>query len=70
MDDDTPIENRIVTKSLMGAQVKVEGHHFEIRKQLLDYDDVLNNPAPDHIRGTTQGTDRRSPERQYLDYDR
>ena len=43
MDDDTPIENRIVTKSLMGAQVKVEGHHFEIRKQLLDYDDVLNN---------------------------
>ena len=43
MDDDTPIENRIVTKSLIGAQVKVEGHHFEIRKQLLDYDDVLNN---------------------------
>ena len=43
MDEDTPIENRIVTKSLEGAQVKVEGHHFEIRKQLLDYDDVLNN---------------------------
>ena len=43
MDDDTPIENRIVTKSLEGAQVKVEGHHFEIRKHLLDYDDVLNN---------------------------
>ena len=43
MDDDTPIENRIVTKSLAGAQVKVEGHHFEMRKHLLDYDDVLNN---------------------------
>ena len=42
MDDDTPIENRIVTKSLEGAQVKVEGHHFEIRKHLLEYDDVLN----------------------------
>ena len=43
LDDDTPIENRIVTKSLEGAQVKVEGHHFEMRKHLLDYDDVLNN---------------------------
>ena len=43
LDDDTPIENRIVTKSLEGAQVKVEGHHFESRKHLLDYDDVLNN---------------------------
>ena len=42
MDDDTPIENRIVTKSLEGAQVKVEGHHFEMRKHLLEYDDVLN----------------------------
>ena len=43
LDDSTPIENRIVTKSLKSAQVKVEGHHFEARKQLLDYDDVLNN---------------------------
>ena len=43
LDEDTPIENRIVTKSLEGAQVKVEGHHFETRKHLLDYDDVLNN---------------------------
>ena len=43
LDDNTPIENRIVTKSLESAQVKVEGHHFEARKQLLDYDDVLNN---------------------------
>ena len=43
LDEDTPIENRMVTKSLEGAQVKVEGHHFEIRKHLLEYDDVLNN---------------------------
>ena len=43
MDDDTPIENRVVTKSLASAQVKVEGHHFEMRKHLLEYDDVLNN---------------------------
>ena len=43
MDDETPIENRIVTKSLASAQVKVEGRHFEVRKHLLEYDDVLNN---------------------------
>ncbi len=43
MDEETPIENRVVTKSLESAQVKVEGHHFEIRKHLLEYDDVLNN---------------------------
>ena len=43
LDEDTPIENRMVTRSLEGAQVKVEGHHFEIRKHLLEYDDVLNN---------------------------
>ena len=43
LDDDTPIENRVVTKSLGNAQVKVEGHHFDTRKHLLDYDDVLNN---------------------------
>ena len=32
LGDDMPIENRIVTKSLTSAQVKVEGHHFESRK--------------------------------------
>ena len=43
LDEDTPIENRIVTKSLESAQVKVEGTHFDARKHLLEYDDVLNN---------------------------
>ena len=43
LGDDTPLENRMVTKSLEGAQVKVEGLHFESRKHLLEYDDVLNN---------------------------
>ena len=42
MDEDTPIENRLVTKSIGNAQVKVEGYHFDLRKHLLDYDDVLN----------------------------
>ncbi|MBI2483059.1 preprotein translocase subunit SecA [Candidatus Uhrbacteria bacterium] len=40
--DEVPIENRIVTKQIEGAQRKVEHHHFDTRKHLLEYDDVLN----------------------------
>ncbi|HPV70311.1 MAG TPA: preprotein translocase subunit SecA [Candidatus Magasanikbacteria bacterium] len=40
--DDMPIENKMVSKSLESAQRKVEGHNFDIRKHLLDYDDVIN----------------------------
>ena len=40
--EDTAIENRMITKTLENAQVKVEGYHFDIRKHLLEYDDVLN----------------------------
>ncbi len=42
MDEDTPIENSIVSRSLESAQKKVEGHNFDIRKQLVEYDDVMN----------------------------
>jgi preprotein translocase subunit SecA len=40
--EDMPIENRIVSRSIEAAQKKVEGHNFDIRKYLLEYDDVLN----------------------------
>jgi preprotein translocase subunit SecA len=40
--EDMPVENSIVSKSIEAAQKKVEGHHFDIRKHLLEYDDVLN----------------------------
>ena len=42
LDEDSPIENKLITKSIGNAQVKVESYHFDIRKHLLDYDDVLN----------------------------
>ncbi len=42
LDEDTPIENKLISKSISGAQVKVEGYHFDIRKHLLNFDDVLN----------------------------
>ncbi len=41
-DDDTPIQNRMISKSIEGAQTKVEAYHFEIRKHLVEYDDVVN----------------------------
>ena len=40
--DDMPIENKMVTNSIEKAQVRVEGHNFDTRKHLLEYDDVLN----------------------------
>jgi preprotein translocase subunit SecA len=42
LDDETPIENKLVSKSLESAQKKVEGHNFDTRKQLVEYDDVMN----------------------------
>ncbi len=42
VDDDTPIENRIISRSLEGAQKKVEGFHFDQRKSVVQYDDVMN----------------------------
>ncbi len=40
--DDMPIENRVISKSLEGAQKKVEGHNFDQRKNVVQYDDVMN----------------------------
>lgn len=40
--DDVPIENRIISRSLEAAQKKVEGHNFDIRKNVVQYDDVMN----------------------------
>jgi preprotein translocase subunit SecA len=42
VDEDTPIENRLISKSLENAQKKVEGFHFDQRKNVVKYDDVMN----------------------------
>lgn len=42
VEDDVPIENRMITKGLEGAQKKVEGFHFDQRKNVVQYDDVMN----------------------------
>lgn len=40
--EDMPIENALVSKTIEGSQVKVEGHNFDIRKHVVEYDDVIN----------------------------
>ncbi len=42
MEDGVPIEHRMVSRAIENAQKKVEGHNFDIRKHLLEYDDVMN----------------------------
>ena len=42
MEEDEPIEHNMISKAIENAQRKVEGHHFDIRKHLLEYDDVMN----------------------------
>ena len=42
MEDDLPIEHPWITKAIANAQKKVEGHNYDIRKHLLEYDDVMN----------------------------
>jgi preprotein translocase subunit SecA len=42
MDDSIPVESKIVSKSIETAQKRVEGRNFDIRKHVLNYDDVMN----------------------------
>jgi preprotein translocase subunit SecA len=42
MDEDHPIESAWVNRSIEGAQMRVEGYHFDMRKHLVEYDDVVN----------------------------
>ncbi len=42
LDENTPIEHPMVSKAIENAQVKTEGYHFDIRKHLVDYDDIIN----------------------------
>ena len=42
MQEDEPIEHKMITNAIAKAQKKVESHNFEIRKHLLDYDNVMN----------------------------
>jgi preprotein translocase subunit SecA len=60
MKDGEPIEHNMITKAIENAQKKVEGMHFEIRKHLLDYDNIMNqqrNVIYNLRRDILEGTD-------------
>ena len=42
LDDDQPIEHNLISKTIENAQTKVEGYNFDLRKHLVEYDDVMN----------------------------
>ena len=42
MDENTPIENKLINKTIENAQVRVEGYYFDVRKHLVEFDDVVN----------------------------
>ena len=66
MEEGVPIEHGMVTRAIENAQKKVEAHNFDIRKQLLEYDDVMNKQREviyQHRRAILDGRrpERRSP---------
>ncbi len=42
VDEDTPIEHDMVSRAIASAQIRVEGYNFDLRKHILEYDDVVN----------------------------
>ncbi len=42
VEDDVPIEARLINRSIEGAQTRVEGYNFDIRKHTVEFDDVMN----------------------------
>jgi preprotein translocase subunit SecA len=42
MEEDMPIEHNLISKAIENAQIRVEGYNFDIRKHVLEYDDVVN----------------------------
>ena len=60
MQEDQAIRSKTFTKSIGSAQAKVEGNNFDIRKQLLEYDDVMNQQREDIYRRRNEILDNES----------
>jgi preprotein translocase subunit SecA len=63
IDEDTPIESRMVTRQIEGAQSRVEGHNFDARRHVVEYDDVMNKQREviyGERRKILEGTDTRA----------
>jgi preprotein translocase subunit SecA len=63
LDEDTPIENKLITGAITDVQKRVEGYHFDMRKHLVEYDDVVNTQRTviyDERRKILSGVDLKS----------
>src|SRR5690625_7596651 len=68
--DDTPLESKMVTRAIQSAQTQVEARNFEIRKNVLEYDDVLSRRRAgiyDERRRVLEGEDLASQVQHLLD---
>jgi len=65
--EDEPIMHKMVTNAIEGAQRKVEGHNFDVRKHLLDFDDVMNQQRNAIYKMRRQILDGKDIERTILD---
>jgi preprotein translocase subunit SecA len=63
VDEDTPLESRMVSRQIEGAQSRVEGHNFDARRHVVEYDDVMNRQREiiyGERRKILEGTDTRA----------
>jgi preprotein translocase subunit SecA len=63
VDEDTPLESRMVSRQIEGAQSRVEGHNFDQRRHVVEYDDVMNKQREiiyGERRKILEGTDTRT----------
>jgi preprotein translocase subunit SecA len=63
VDEDTPLESRMVSRSIEGAQSRVEGYNFDARRHVVEYDDIMNKQREiiyGERRKILEGTDTRA----------
>ena len=63
VDEDTPLESKMVSRQIEGAQARVEGQNFDSRRHVVEYDDVMNKQREiiyGERRKILEGTDTRT----------
>ncbi|GCE64727.1 protein translocase subunit SecA [cyanobiont of Ornithocercus magnificus] len=68
VEEDMPIESTMLTRSLEGAQKKVETYYYDIRKQVFEYDEVMNNQRRAVYSERRRVLEGRELKRQVIDY--
>ena len=58
IDEDMPIEHGLVSKAIESSQIQVEGYNFDIRKHVLEYDDVVNRQRELHLHSAPADSER------------